>query len=229
MRSSIPYQPNDAATIQSIRMVKKPAESCFLVLDNGDEVLLRLEVVLAARLEKGQKLTIAQMEDLLRADAESRCRLAAWRLLNVRPRSETELRRALRQRQHLTPAIDGIVAELKEKGFLDDQSFAQGFVQQRTARRQGPRLIQQELKTRGVARPVVQEVMDGAVSDDKQREDMEVLLTRWNRRSKPEDAKKRAQVAAAYLLRRGFDPALVWPAIRAFFGRVVEQDEEPAP
>ncbi|MEO8377168.1 MAG: regulatory protein RecX [Candidatus Sumerlaeota bacterium] len=204
-------------TIASIKAHKSRKEVALVEFDGEESVELRVETITRFHLKKGLQVSDAQWADALRTDAMERCRLQAWKLLSIRLRSRKELERALRQRKYEPAIVEEVLRELEEKKFLDDAAFAKQFAQQRTARKLGPHRIQQELVARGIKREAAAENAVGASNPAEQEATARQLLTKWNRRTKPEDQKKRAQTAAAFLLRRGFDGDLVWKLIREFF------------
>lgn len=203
--------------LEAITPHKRKKDLLLVKLDDGTAVELRAEAVAAHGLSASLEIADARWEAILRDDQLARCRHAAWRLLSVRPRSEKELVRALRQRKHAVGIAEAVAEELRSKGYLDDAAFAKQFAAERAQRRQGPRLIEQELASRGIGREEARRVAGEAASAEDQRRDARALLEKWNRRSKPEDVRKRVQAAAAFLMRRGYDSEIVWETVREFF------------
>ncbi len=185
--------------------------------DDGSTAELHGESVAKKRLKPDTVLEDAAWEQVQRDDQRERCRQQAWKLLSIRLRSRKELEQGLRQRKYPAGIIEPILEELATKGFLDDAAFAKQFAQERTARRHGPRLVEQELKARGITREAAQRSVESASDATRQRIDARALLEKWNRRSKPEDPRKRAQAAAAFLMRRGYESEIVWDIVRTFF------------
>jgi SOS response regulatory protein OraA/RecX len=67
-------------------------------------------------------------------DPEARLQHArelAWRALNRRDRTEVELRRILADKRAEPDAIDRVIAELLDGGYLDDARYAQQFADDR--------------------------------------------------------------------------------------------------
>ncbi|MBI1292939.1 hypothetical protein GC173_17140 [bacterium] len=193
-------------------------------LDEGEPLELHEDTAAEFGFRTEDLLDPERLEQVVRRDGEVRCRHAAWKLLSIRPRSRKELETALRQRKHLKGDVQRVVEDLAAKGFLNDAAFARQFVEERIRRKQGPRLIEQELRHKGIAAADAAPLMQDSADPDRDTETMRELLTRWNRRSKPEDPRKRAAAAAAFLARRGFESHLVWEVVRAFFRGVEEAD-----
>src|SRR3954470_6394549 len=67
-------------------------------------------------------------------DPEARLQHArdlAWRALNRRERTEAEMARLLAGKRVEPAAIQAVVGELREQGYLDDESYARRFAEDR--------------------------------------------------------------------------------------------------
>jgi regulatory protein len=149
---------------------------------------------------------------------------AAARFLEARPRSEDEVRRKLLRLGYRPELVEDAVTRLLSVGYLDDEAFAQAWVESRDrAHPRGERALRQELRLKGVDR----EVADAVLADRRgarQRDDADVggsgdLVTGpdeagadrlLERRSatllrEPDPRRRRAR-AYALLARNGFDP-----------------------
>ena len=86
---------------------------------------------------------------------------AAAAFLAVRPRSMAETRRRLCHLGYPPALVDAVVARLVELGYLDDAAFARAWVESRDrARPRGSTALRQELQRAGVARDVIDQVLD---------------------------------------------------------------------
>ncbi|MCB2155496.1 regulatory protein RecX [bacterium] len=202
--------------IVSVKVKSKRTSRLLLSFDDEREPLeVAGEVFALSRMAKGDGVNEEQLAKLLRDDLRFRCKQKAWGLLDRRMRSRKEMRTALFQRKFPADIVNEVIADLAEKGFLDDAAFARVFVEQRDARGQsGPRLVRQELAARGVAPEIAEKGIVNLGQSETQEAKARALLLKWNRRSKPEDPRKRRQAAAAYLMRRGFDSDIVWELVR---------------
>ncbi len=213
-----------AYRIVSIR--QKSSRSARLVLAFDPErasLELAPDVVAEARLAPGDQIDEERISELIARDTLIRCRERAWALLARKPRSRTELRRALLQRKFPAKTIDATLDRIEELGHLDDANFARQFVDQHAMTgKSGPRLVREQLAAKGVAREVVEKAVAPLNDREHQEANARTLLEKWNRRSKPEDLRKRQQAAAGWLMRRGFDPDIVWELVREVVGGTEE-------
>jgi regulatory protein len=145
---------------------------------------------------------------------------AATRFLEARSRSVAEVRRRLRDAGYRPELIEGAISRLGEFGVLDDEAFARAWVESRDrARPRGERALRDELRLKGIDRPLVDLVLAerrelrsehlGAdeAAPPPDRLAAERLVDRHKRAlDRIDDARKRRERAYALLARNGFDP-----------------------
>jgi regulatory protein len=147
---------------------------------------------------------------------------AAARFLEVRSRSEAEVRRRLIGVGYRSDLVDGAIARMVDLGVLDDRAFAASWVESRDrAHPRGERAIREELRLKGVERSVIDDVLadrrtaaSAAGEDDADRGApsadriaAERLVARNGRAlARVADPRQRRQRAYALLARNGFDP-----------------------
>ena len=83
----------------------------------------------------------------------------AFRLLKYRLRSEYELRQRLKKRGFPESVISETLLFLKDKGLVDDSEFARIWVESRIKRPLGIYRLKQELRTKGIDRGLIDEVI----------------------------------------------------------------------
>ena len=87
--------------------------------------------------------------------------------LGYRPRSEKEVRDRLRRGGYEQDAIEHAIARLHEWRYLDDADFARRWVENRTTHRpRGRRLLQQELRHKGIDGEIARDAIDDAELDE---------------------------------------------------------------
>jgi len=150
---------------------------------------------------------------------------AAARFLEARSRSVHEVRRRLGSAGYRTELVEGAIERMVELGMLDDEAFAQAWVESRDrARPRGERAIREELRLKGIDRATIDVVLaerrdraadrGGAEADGEDpapatadRTAAERLLVKNARAlGRVADPRQRRQRAYALLARHGFDP-----------------------
>jgi regulatory protein len=183
--------------------------------------------VFEEHLETGQDLDAERLTYLLAIDERARAATAALAFLAYRPRSEKEVRDRLRQKGYSPPAIDHAIGKLAGWRYLDDEEFARRWVENRTIHQpRGARLIEQELRTKGVERETAKRAVEEAEIDERAAA-LEVARDRARRLAGDDPAAARRKLAA-YLARRGFGWDAVRPALDAVLGDEREASEDGA-
>jgi len=146
--------------------------------------------------------------------------------LGTRPRTRWELERRLRRAGADEAVIASTTKRLAELGYLDDAAFARWWGEQRDRHApRGRRLLEAELRQRGVPRDVIEAYREVHAAPDRVPEDeglpgseaeraAEALEKHLRGRPMPTD-RRAIQRIGTYLMRRGFDPDTVRSAIRA--------------
>ena len=136
-------------------------------IDDARVVSLSRDVLATANLRVGQELDEQRVAELEAAEARHNAMSSALRLLSYRPRSEREMRDAMRSRR-IPDAIAGeTLGRLKELRLLDDRAFAETWAESR--QRNSPRsrrMILAELAQKGVEREVAQESVAAIDEED---------------------------------------------------------------
>jgi len=137
---------------------------------------------------------------------------AAARFLESRSRSVAEVRRRLTTAGYRVDLVAGAIDRLTELGMLDDEAFARAWVESRDrARPRGERAVREELRVKGVAREIVDAVLEArrsAEGDSSQdRAAAERLLARHARAlGRIADPRQRRQRAYGLFVRNAFAP-----------------------
>ena len=127
---------------------------------------LSIQIELADSLKVGQFISSATFGELCGRDERARAMDAALHFLGHRPRSEREIRTRLQSKGYSPEILDAIVARLAELKLIDDAAFATYWVEQRQGRApRGRRLINQELRQKGVDAAVIEQASSPSVDD----------------------------------------------------------------
>ncbi|MBC7170520.1 regulatory protein RecX [Candidatus Bipolaricaulota bacterium] len=145
----------------------------------------------------------------MRAKDESAAWAYAERLITIRPRTVAELERRLVRRGFAPDLVRRVVDRAHDAGLVDDRLFARLYTEDRLLSRPcARRLIVKELRERGVDARLAEEAVQAAFAELPEEElahrALVARLPLWQ--GLPRDAVERR--AAAFLLRRGFSPAV---------------------
>jgi regulatory protein len=213
-------QPPRTGRITALRPTRRDPNRISVDLDGAFAFALPAQLVADERLEIGEWLDEARVAALLAADETARATESALVFLGYRPRSEREVRDRLRRGGYGQDAIDHAVARLHDWRYLDDEEFARRWVENRaTHRPRGKRLLQQELRNKGIDRETAREVIDEA--DLNEEGDAEQIARRRLPSYAGDDPAAIRRRLGAYLARRGYG----YDVIRAALERVLGEDE----
>ena len=149
----------------------------------------------------------------------------AARFLATRPRTRWEVERRLRRAGFMDAEIGAALDRLAELGYLDDAAFARWWAEQRDRHSpRGRRMIEAELRQRGVPRDVIEVFREEHTEPERAPEDAglpgdeaararEALAKHLRGRPLPSDARALQRVGT-YLMRRGFDAEVVRSTLR---------------
>ena len=147
----------------------------------------------------------------------------AARFLATRPRSRWEVRRRLERSLVTDATLEHTLGRLEALGLVDDAAFARWWREQRDRHApRGQRMLESELRAKGVPREVIEELRDTdpewapeeATLPTTEAERARVALDGHLRgRALPTEAKALQRIGM-YLMRRGFDPATARSVVR---------------
>jgi len=121
--------------------------------------------IVAARLKVGQELDENAIAGLRDVDDVEKAYERALKFLAPRPRSVVEVRRRLETAKVTAPTIEEVLQRLQRAGLLDDQAFANFWVENRgTFRPRSKRALRMEMKQKGLPEEAVKQAL--AETDD---------------------------------------------------------------
>jgi regulatory protein len=171
-----------------------------------------LSRLVAAWLEQGKVLNQEQIDELVEKDTQEKVLQAALKLVDFRPRTENELIEKLSKKGFDQEKIEGVVVKLRESRIIQDNRFAESWVENRNAfHPRSQRLIRYELKTKGINEEVIEEALKNSADD-------EVLAFQAASKMKNRYSDLEWQVfqkkITAHLLRKGFSYDVVSSTVK---------------
>jgi regulatory protein len=204
-----------AGTITALVAQAGDTERVNVFIDGQFAIGISIYVMQDQRLQKGQVLSQADWERLEQAERGSQAWNAALRLLEVRPRSEQELRTRLQRKQFLPEQIDATIKRLRELELLDDAQFARLWVANRQhLSPRGAQALRQELRAKGIDRQVVDTVIQNNVdADSEQAACADVARKALHKYARETDRATFQRKFGAFLQRRGFSYETIKPIL----------------
>lgn len=185
--------------ITALRIQERNKERVSVFVDG--EYAFSIPLIEAARLTKGHPITDEQIAQLQAIDERQKAFDSAVRFLGQRPRSQHEIRQKLREKAFEDTIIDEVLSRLATLGYVNDEDFARYWVRNREEfRPRSPRALQAELREKGIAREIIDEVIEDVDPVVSARQAAQKKL----RSLRGVDAQTFRRRLGDYLARRGF-------------------------
>ena len=147
--------------------------------------------------------------------SESFAREILLQRLEAQPRSRAELAESLAKKNVPTDVATSLLDRFEEVGLIDDSAFARIWVDSRVRTRGlARRALAYELKRKGVADDVVQEVLADLQPEDE-RQAAHRLVQKKLRSMTGLDDTTRIRRLVGMLARKGYSPQLAFDVVRA--------------
>jgi regulatory protein len=202
--------------ITAIEVQKKNPDRVSVYLD--EQFAFGLSRIVAAWLKVGQDLSAEKVAALQADEAREVAIQKALRFLGYRARSVREVRENLQKHEIPEVVIELTLKRLQETGLLNDQEFAQAWVENRnTFRPRSRRALALELRRKGLDDEVIQQTLEQSVDETAlAREAARKYLRKVESLEWPDFRNK----LGGFLGRRGFAYAIVAPVLREIWAEL---------
>lgn len=145
--------------ITALKIQKRNKNRVSVYLDG--EYAFGLSQIVAGWLVTGQELSEEKIKELKAKDQIEIAMQKALNYLSYRPRSKQEIRQNLKIKHQLEEGIiDQIIERLERSGFVDDQNFAEMWIENRSEfRPRGSHALRLELRKKGIDELTISEAL----------------------------------------------------------------------
>jgi regulatory protein len=208
--------------ITLIETQKKNPNRVNIYLD--DQFAFGLSRIVAAWLSVGQVLSDEKVIALQSEDAREVAMQRALRFLSYRARSMQEVRSNLEKNETPEAAISFTLQRLQENGLLNDQEFAQTWVENRnTFRPRSRRALAMELRYKGLEDELVQDILDKNIDENSLALD---AARKYVRKLRGLEWQEFRLKLGGFLGRRGFSYAIIAPVLRLVWDELHPGDDQ---
>jgi regulatory protein len=194
--------------ITAIKVQKRNPNRVNIYLDG--EFAFGLTRFVAAWLSVGQELSEEKIDRLQTEDTQEVAYQQALKFLNYRQRSQAEVERNLREHKFPAEVIEGVIERLSRSGVLNDDRFAQVWVENRSEfRPRGGNLLRMELRQRGLQEEAIENALQGIDEDDLAYQ----AGLKQARKLKSLDGIQFRKKMYSFLARRGFNYEIISPVV----------------
>jgi len=183
---------------------QKNGKRVNIYLDGKFGFGIDLENFVKLGLKVEQELGEKEVEEIVKKAEFQKTLDKLLKFATLRPRSEKEIRDWLRRKKVHESLVSELFNRLNRLKLVDDKSFAIWWVEQRQSfRPKSKRILNIELRIKGVKKETIEEVLSGTYVDEEKiaRELLDKKAYRW--KSLPE--LKRKQKMAQFLASKGFE------------------------
>jgi len=146
-----------ARKITALKLQKRNKNRVSVYLDG--EYAFGLAKIVVAWLKVGQELTDDKINQLKEQDTIEVALQTAINYLSFRPRSEDEVRKNLKKKGIQVHVIEEVIERLQRGGFVDDQKFAELWIENRSEfRPRSNRVLRMELRQKGIPDKIIDSV-----------------------------------------------------------------------
>jgi regulatory protein len=190
------------------RVSRKDEKNVSVYFDNGERLILSEDTFFNSGLRKGDEISEDRFSFFIEQNILYHIKQRALSFLARRFHSERELLIKLKQKSYEERLIKLVLNELKEKSFIDDQVFANHFIEEKLKKKRwGKNKIRSALFVKGVSASIIDEVLKSFNSEEDQNEAaLSLAQKKYEKlRLRESDEKKLKQKIISFLLSRGFD------------------------
>lgn len=215
------------ALVSKIRSVRKHLE----ITIDGERICITKSTFREKPLEEGQEIDLEEYKQFVLLHQYKPALKHAADLLAAKGYAEKELERTLIRGGYLPETAEMVITKLKTLGLLNDEVFAETYVESHANAGYGGNRIKQGLRQKGVHEETIRNVLE-TLDPEMQKETAVSLVRRALQKKRPDESfQKGNQRILGMLLRRGFSFEEAKQAIadvREEFGETEDEDEQPS-
>lgn len=194
-----------------ITALQQKGNNVLVCFDDGEFITLDYRTVTDNGLRKNDLIDEKKIEFLISASELQKAKDSAFRFLGMRHHSTSELRTKLIKKKYHKDIIEKILTDLTEKKLLNDEQFAQAFLEERSIKKKvGINKLKVELFKKGINRNIIEKTLlriDHELSYEHALE-----LAKWKfdsiKRKETDNRKIKAKLFSS-LSSRGFESDLI--------------------
>lgn len=161
------YKGVEMMRITQIEEQKKNKKRCSIYIDGEYYCSVDKEILEELSLREGMELNSDEFNQKLEIiQYKSALRTALYMLMRS-SKTENELRKRLKEKQHSEKAIDSVLEYLKEIGYVNDESYTESFIKStREVAGTSKRSLYYKLAGKGVDSEIIQQKLEESEIDD---------------------------------------------------------------
>lgn len=181
-----------------------------------------LQRITAAWLKIGQVLSDEKISELQALDEQEVVYQRALRLLEHRPRAEEEIRRRLESKGIASAVIEKVIERLRQSKLVDDDQFAQVWVENRsTFRPRSRKALQFEMRQKGISPTAIERALANLETDEEELAYQAAM--KQSRKLNHLERMEFRRKLSGFLARRGFGYEIIAPVVERVWKEINEE------
>lgn len=180
---------------------------------------LDADTLIKSGLQINQEISQEEIEKLVKENEFVKVYDRVLKFFSYRPRSEKELQDWFKKKNVGEETKKLVIRKLQKLGYLNDEEFAKWWIEQRTTfKPMGRRLLEMELRQKGIAKDLITKLLHGYVATERDQA-QKIAEKKWERlKSLP--YKESREKLGAFLARRGFS----WEVIKEVVDEILKKE-----
>jgi len=206
--------------VTAMKVQKRNPQRVNIYLDG--EYAFGLARITAAWLQIGQQLSDEKIAQLKAQDSQEAAYQKALNFLGYRPRSSAEVRKNLEKHGYDPEVIEQVLERLGRSGLVNDEQFAQTWVDNRSEfRPRGRRLLSLELRQKGLDDEAIESALSGLDEAELATQAALKYQRKLHGLPKPDFRRK----LAGFLARRGFGYDAIEPVLERVWQETLDIED----
>ena len=206
-----------------ITALQQKGNNVLVCFDDGEFITIDYRTVTDNTLRKNDVIDEKKIEFLISASEYQKAKDSAFRFLGMRHHSTSELRTKLIKKKYSKEIIEKILTNLTDKKLLDDEQFAEAFLEERSIKKKvGINKLKAELIKKGINKNIIEKTLLSVDHELSYEQALELAKHKIDSIKRKETDKRKIKAKLySSLSSRGFESDVI---IRVL-NEVVEDDE----
>ena len=191
---------------------KQSGKYCYLTFDNDTVLKVLSELYYQLNLYEGDEISEKRLSEVKQMNEDKMCLNSAFDLLSRRIHTEHELRTKLKKK-FWNSNINIVIEECRGLNLLNDDYFAECYIQELISKGKGKFQIISSLKRKGISKDISDKYIAQLINADDELERAKNIAQRKMRSYRNEPADKVKEKLMRHLLSKGYSYEIIYDAI----------------
>lgn len=188
---------------------------CFVNFDNGEFLLISMDLVIEFSLSKGKKLSKDQFTQILNKENLIQAKQITYRYATSRSRTAKEIRQKLKEKDFTEEVIEKMIAFCYEFDLINETELAKNYILDNfKLKSKGKNRIRIELINKGINPNLVEDALSEYYPNDDEYEKAKEFSLKKLKTKRTKDELKIKKSLYDSLIRKGYDSNIAIKVIK---------------